>query len=81
MASLENGPLNLSNLSFAGLLIKDGWLVSHPRLVLSMLAGLVLCLSVIIPWLIYGDWAVAWQVGGCFLALITFICGCVNLAF
>lgn len=71
---------NLGDLSFPGLLIKEGWLLPHPRLTLSLLASTVLFFSVVMTWLIYHDWAVAWQVGGCFLAFITFVCGCIHLA-
>jgi hypothetical protein len=35
------------------------------------LAAVVSILIVLVAWLIYGDWGVAWNVGACFIPLLT----------
>jgi hypothetical protein len=65
----------LGELLFPGLLIDEGWLFTNPILVLLLLTALVLFLSVLVSWLVYQDWAVAWQVAGCFLCIATLASG------
>ena len=64
----------LEEVVFPGLLVQEGWLLRKPRTTLFMLASATLLLSVALAWLVFRDWATAWQVGGCCLTLEAFIC-------
>ncbi|KAM0811451.1 hypothetical protein AB5N19_11807 [Seiridium cardinale] len=63
----------LAELSFPGLLIQEGWLVTKPQQTLPLVGMTLLALSGVSAWIIYKDWAVAWQVGGCFLAFVALV--------
>lgn len=70
----------LEELVFPGLLVQEGWLLTSPRTKLFLMATGTLLLSVALAWVTYQDWAVAWQVGNCFLALGVFLCTCIHQA-
>ncbi|KAG4432540.1 hypothetical protein IFR05_011975 [Cadophora sp. M221] len=63
---------SLGQLVFRGLHIEDGWTFDATTTAIFMLlASVVSILIVPIEWLIYGDWGVAWNVGTCFIPLLT----------
>ncbi|KAK4185327.1 hypothetical protein QBC35DRAFT_534290 [Podospora australis] len=52
--------------SFFGLRIKEGWLIDADAIsVILPLVVLGLVVIVVSAWLVYGDWAVAWNVAAC----------------
>ncbi|KAK7953034.1 hypothetical protein PG988_013728 [Apiospora saccharicola] len=70
----------LGELQFPGLLIQEGWLLAQPGWTLALLASTTLVVSVALGWLVYGDWATAWQAAGCFLTLVGLFCAGVHQA-
>ncbi|KFY29419.1 hypothetical protein V493_02375 [Pseudogymnoascus sp. VKM F-4281 (FW-2241)] len=63
---------SLGQLVFRGLHIEDGWTFDATIPAIFMpLAAVVSILIVLIAWLVYGDWGVAWNVGACFIPLLT----------
>jgi hypothetical protein len=62
----------LGQLVFRGLHIEDSWTFDTTIPAIFMpLAAVVSVLIVLVAWLIYGDWGVAWNVGACFIPLLT----------
>ncbi|KAK8137212.1 hypothetical protein PG984_005152 [Apiospora sp. TS-2023a] len=70
----------LGELQFTGLLIREGWLLAQPGWTLALVASTILVLSVALGWVVYGDWATAWQVAGCILTLVGLLCAGVHQA-
>ncbi|KFY19200.1 hypothetical protein V493_08081 [Pseudogymnoascus sp. VKM F-4281 (FW-2241)] len=63
---------SLGQLVFRGLLVEDGWKFDATIAAIFMpLAVVASILIVIVAWLIYRDWGVAWNVGACFVPLLT----------
>jgi hypothetical protein len=59
---------SLGQLVFRGLHIEDGWTFDAIISAIFMpLAAVASMLIVLVAWLIYGDWGVAWNVGACFV--------------
>ncbi|KAK8036326.1 hypothetical protein PG993_008940 [Apiospora rasikravindrae] len=72
--SSQSYPTRLEEILFPGLLVQEDWLVAQPKTTLPLMAITALVISVVLAWVAYRDWAVAWQVGGCFLALGALVC-------
>ncbi|PVH70646.1 hypothetical protein DL98DRAFT_540678 [Cadophora sp. DSE1049] len=63
---------SLGQLVFRGLHIEDGWTFDATIVAIFMpLASVVSISIVVMAWLTYGDWGVAWNVGACFIPLLT----------
>uniref|UniRef100_A0A8H7K0Y3 Uncharacterized protein n=1 Tax=Bionectria ochroleuca TaxID=29856 RepID=A0A8H7K0Y3_BIOOC len=71
-SQVEGNPYRgLGQMVFRGLLIEDGWAFDGGMGVLCMpLAGVAAILLVFLAWLVYRDWAIAWNVGSCMVPLL-----------
>ncbi|KAH7311901.1 hypothetical protein BKA65DRAFT_558533 [Rhexocercosporidium sp. MPI-PUGE-AT-0058] len=63
---------SLGQLVFRGLHIEEGWTFDAAIPAIFMpLAAMVSIFVVLVAWLTYYDWGVAWNVGACFIPLLT----------
>ncbi|KAI0841141.1 hypothetical protein F5Y06DRAFT_213949 [Hypoxylon sp. FL0890] len=64
--------LELYDIEFFGLLVREGWEFDSQHVILPLTATLLLTL-IVISRIIYGDWSTAWTFGGFLVSFITLI--------
>ncbi|KAI0124188.1 hypothetical protein BJ170DRAFT_75075 [Xylariales sp. AK1849] len=60
----------MGEIDFKGLLIEEGWGLDSCHVVVPLFSTVCFVMAIVAK-VIYGDWATAWQVVGCIVALVT----------
>ncbi|KAH7025094.1 uncharacterized protein B0I36DRAFT_387463 [Microdochium trichocladiopsis] len=62
---------SLGQFTFKGLLVQEGWHARQYQVMSSFVLPVFVFLAVFVAWLVYGEWATAWQVAGCVIAAMS----------